>query len=421
MKARRVLFLGLFGSGNQGNDASLAAGLAFVRRIDPALPIACICPAPGKIAERFGVTGVRFGAGSPRTFIGRWLNRLLFDAPRRIVGFARAFFVIRRDDVLMMPGTGVLDDFGTGPLGVPLALFAWCLAARLKGARVAFVSVGAGPARHPVSRRLLLWAARLAHHRSFRDVGSRNFAGRGGVDVSHDAIFPDIAFALPRPAARARKRVGTVIGLGVMGYYGWGVADAGAREKHDAYLAKLADFAGRLLDRGWAVRLFKGDDGDEDSIAELTARVLEARPRGAACDLHYVDAPDLPRLMARMTEVDLVVASRFHNLVAALMAGRPAVSIGYAAKNCTLLAEFGLSDFCQDIDAIDVGRLVEMVDALLAETGARRPLIEARAAAFAEALRRQEIILADALGIAPSGRPSNVVALEPRQAREGRT
>lgn len=421
MKTRRVLFLGLFGSGNQGNDASLAAALAAVRRIDPTLPVACICPAPEKIAERFGVTGVRFGAGPPRNFLGRGLNRILFDAPRRLAGFARAFFVIRGGDVLIMPGTGILDDFGTGPLGVPLALFAWCVAARLKGAHIAFVSVGAGPARHPVSRRLLLWSARLAHHRSFRDVDSRNFCGRGGVDVSHDAIFPDIAFALPRPASRSRNGRGIVIGLGVMGYYGWGVADAGARATHEAYLGRLADFAGRMLDRGWGVRLFKGDDGDEDSIAELTARVLKSRPRGAETDLRYEGAPDLPGLMERMTEVDLVVASRFHNLVAALMAGRPAISLGYAAKNRALLAEFGLSGFAQDIDAIEVERLVEMVDKLVAERGARRPLIAARAATLAEALRRQELLLADALDLAPSGRAPNVVALEPRQAREGRT
>lgn len=412
-RAGRIVFLGLFGSGNQGNDASLAAAVAAVRRADPAIPIACICPAPEWIAKRFGVEGVRFGAGSPRTAIGRGLNRALLDAPRRVVGLARALLSIRRDDVLFMPGTGILDDFGTGPLGVPLALFAWCLAAWLKGAKIAFVSVGAGPARHPVSRRLLLGAARLADYRSFRDADSRDFAASGGIDVSRDPIFPDIAFALPRPSHPAKRDERITIGLGVMGYYGWGVADEGARERHATYVARLADFAQRMLARGWRLRLYKGDDVDEASVGEVIAAVLRDRPEATEDDLRFERVEDLDALIERMGAVDLVVASRFHNLIGALMAGRPVVSLGYAAKNRSLLSDVDLGAFCQDIDDIDVDLLVRQVDALLADASARSAVINARVAAHGDALRRQERLIAGSLGYGGA----RVEAAEPAIAR----
>ena len=52
---------------------------------------------------------------------------------------------IRRFDVVIVPGTGILDDFGERPYGMPWDILRWCIGARLLGAKIAFVSIGAGP------------------------------------------------------------------------------------------------------------------------------------------------------------------------------------------------------------------------------------------------------------------------------------
>src|SRR3954468_13916352 len=162
---RRVVLFGLFGSGNSGNDASLEAMLAFLRRW-PDIDITCACYAPDVIAAKHGIHCVSVGtpmAGNPLLGV---IDRMLFGLPRRLTGLGRAILTARRTDVLIFPGTGVLDDFGTGPFGMPLAIFGWCLGARLGGAQIAFVSIGAGPIHHPLSRRLMAGAAAMAQYRS---------------------------------------------------------------------------------------------------------------------------------------------------------------------------------------------------------------------------------------------------------------
>jgi polysaccharide pyruvyl transferase WcaK-like protein len=54
-----------------------------------------------------------------------------------------------------------------------------------------------------------------------------------------------------------------------------------------------------------------------------------------------------------------VVATRYHNVVCALMLSKPTISIGYGQKNAVLMAGTGLADYCQSVGSLDVGRLIE--------------------------------------------------------------
>ncbi|MER9016512.1 hypothetical protein [Mesorhizobium sp. M0768] len=42
---------------------------------------------------------------------------------------------------MVVPATGMLDDFGDRPMGMPFDVFSWCLAACLVGTRIVLVSV----------------------------------------------------------------------------------------------------------------------------------------------------------------------------------------------------------------------------------------------------------------------------------------
>jgi polysaccharide pyruvyl transferase WcaK-like protein len=57
-------------------------------------------------------------------------------------------------------------------------------------------------------------------------------------------------------------------------------------------------------------------------------------------------------------------ATRFHNVVAALIAGKPVVSLSNAAKNDLLLGRMGLDRFCQHIEGFDVELLTEQFSRL---------------------------------------------------------
>ena len=97
--------------------------------------------------------------------------------------------------------------------------------------------------------------------------------------------------------------------------------------------------------------------------------------------------------MAQIAETDLVVATRYHNVVCALKLGRPTMSIGYADKNDVLLDEMGLGNFCQHIEHLDVDLLIQQFRRLAAGRKVYEVGIRKTNYAFAESLRNQNAVL----------------------------
>src|SRR5512145_2222845 len=132
-KPKRIGLLGLFGVGNLGNDGSAEAVLLLLRRALPDAELVCICPPLSKIRHTLAIPTLPLN--SPRS-LGGWLarlDRLLWGAPRGVAAALRAVRDLRGFDAVIVPGTGALDDFATGPRGWPVGLFVWCVAARLRG------------------------------------------------------------------------------------------------------------------------------------------------------------------------------------------------------------------------------------------------------------------------------------------------
>lgn len=392
----RIALFGLFGCGNLGNDGSLEAMIAQLRRQMPEAELTCICHDPEFVRATFGIETIPINwSHRLATVQSRPLRRML-KASGRLVDLGYSFARMRGFDAMVIPGTGILDDFGERPWGMPLDIFRWCLAARLSGTRLAMVSIGAGPIGRPFSRRLMKAAARLAHYRSYRDAISRNFMHGIGLDVGADPIYPDIAFRLaapaesPRPAAKTGK---LQIGIGAMSYYGWYGFEEKGRAIHAAYMGRLADFALRMLDRGHDLRLVTGEESDNSAVHEVAERLRAARPDLDPARVVAEPAHSLHDVMRQIGETDVMVATRFHNVVCALKMGRPCISLGYARKNDVLMAEMGLGDFCQHVERFDVDTLVGQFDRLMDEREEHARRIRATVAGFEERLGQQETML----------------------------
>ena len=393
--AIRVGLLGFFGIGNLGNDASLEAMLLTLRDLRPGAEITCICPNPSFIGDEYGIATVDFFAN--RSF-GRSFtvfDKLLLGVPRRISTALHSRRIVRQLDVLLVPGTGALDDYGTGPRGWPVGLFTWCLAARLRKVKVAFISIGAGPIEHPVSRWLMKSAARLAEYRSFRDSASREYMQDLGLDTSSDEVYPDLVFRLPDPIldSSPSELDSLTIGVGIMTYYGWRGDPHDGAAVYESYVSKLSRFVVWLLDGGYRVRLLVGKTDDQQAIDNLVTAVSLERP-DQTDRLVTEPATSLLELMKQISETHAVVASRFHNIVCALKLCKPSVSIGYAEKNRLLMAEMGIGEFCQRIEGLDFEMLVEQFTELMAD--ARRHEDEMRHvnAMYAQRIAQQERVLA---------------------------
>ncbi|WP_431781971.1 polysaccharide pyruvyl transferase family protein [Streptomyces chumphonensis] len=367
----RVGVFGLLGSGNLGNDGSLEAVLGYLRDRHPEAVVDALCGGPETVTARYGIPATRLHwyRGEYRT--ASRATAIAAKGLGKLVDAVRTAAWVRRHDVVIVPGMGVLEaTLPLRPWGFPYALFLLCASGRLFGTRVALVSVGAGAIGSPATRALVRWSARLAAYRSFRDPQSRHALRAMGVDTARDEVYPDLAFALPAPPPSApRTRPGTVC-LGVMDFHGSDDERDRAEEIHRRYVAGTIRFTRALVEEGRPVRLLTGDGADA-AVVEAILGAVDSPLVTAA------EAGSLADLMRETAAADVVVATRYHNLVCALKTGTPTLALSYAAKSDALMARMGLDAYCHPARAVDADRLLTQFRELeAASAGLRRTLAE---------------------------------------------
>lgn len=392
----RVGFFGVLGSGNLGNDASLDVVVTHLRRHHPEVGLGFFAMGPEVLARRYDAPAVHLQWYEANAARFSSLPPLLLKATGRLIDPLRTLRWIRGYDVVVVPGAGVLETTTPmRPWAMPWSLLALGAAARLTGTTVALVAVGADVVGGRPTRWILGRSARLAHYRSYRDELSRATVGGLGVDVRDDAVFADLAFAL-EPAPVVRPVVTPVaasgaasgdhtIGVGVMNFRGQDADRGRGEELHEGYVDAVRRLVTILAEEGWCVRLLAGDGEDE----AVQRRVLDALPDRLRARVRQEGAGTLQDLMRIMAGLDLVVATRFHNVQAALRSSVPTVSLSYARKQDVLMETMGLGGFCEPAASIDVDRVLERVHTLDADRAAVVARLRERNDAQAELVRRQ--------------------------------
>ena len=392
----RIAIFGLLGSGNLGNHGSLDAMLRFLRTSHPEAEISCVCSGPEELERQYGIPSTAFtwyqahGPGRSRLTT---ILRKMFGKVADLVRMPRLF---RRFDIVIVPGMGVLETtLELQPWGWPYALFLMSLSARLTGAKSAFVNVGANVARERSLRWLFTGAARLASYRSYRDDYSRDAMRQMGLDTSRDEVYPDLAFALPAPTPVSSGRPQRTVGLGVMAYHGTNADRARADEIYAAYTAKIVEFARWLVDAGYRIRLVIGDPSDQSVVEAVFDDLRRTRPDLVEERLIAEQAESLGELMEQLAGVDIVVASRYHNVLSALKLSKPTISISYGVKSDILMEGMRLAEFRQPIRDLDVDRLMDQLHALEARAGGLESAMREKNAEYGEQLERQFAVLSD--------------------------
>ncbi|MFG3041955.1 polysaccharide pyruvyl transferase family protein [Streptomyces sp. NPDC048330] len=387
----RVGVFGLLGSGNLGNDGSLEAVLGYLRDDHPDALVDALCGGPEVVTARYGIPATRLHwyRGEYRTasragaVAGKGLGKL--------VDVVRTAAWVRRHDVVIVPGMGVLEaTLPLRPWGFPYSLFLLCATGRLLGTRVALVGVGAGAINDRPTRALVRWSARLAAHRSYRDALSRDAMRAMGVDTARDEVHPDLAFALPTPPSHTPSGPPGRVCVGVMAFRGGNDDRARAEEIHRRYLDGTTRFVRALVEDGRPVRLLTGDACDEPVVAAIL-RAVDSPLVTAA------ETASLADLMREAAAADAVVATRYHNLVCALKAGTPTLALSYAAKSDALMAGMGLDAYCHPAREVDADRLLDQFRALEKNAPELRRTLAERNAAAARRLAHQFTALTAAL------------------------
>ncbi|MFB7939431.1 hypothetical protein ACFC39_20340, partial [Streptomyces sp. NPDC056049] len=163
MSPVRVGVFGLLGSGNLGNDGSLEAVLGYLRATRPEAVVDALCGGPETVTARYGIPATRLHwyRGEYRT--ASRAGAVAGKALGKVVDAVRTALWVRRHDVVIVPGMGVLEaTLPLRPWGFPYALFLLCASGRLLGTRVALVGVGADAIADRPTRALVRRSARLA-------------------------------------------------------------------------------------------------------------------------------------------------------------------------------------------------------------------------------------------------------------------
>jgi len=414
----RVGILGHVGNENLGDEAIIAAVIQNIRRRWPNAEIRGFTLAPSDTKERHGVLSfpIRRGArtkhlaesrdrestapGPPTDIsllqrmkellkgipilssIARSTLRALETVPE--IGREVSFLLDCRQctkglDLLIFAGSHQLNHFVGGPWSFPYTVLKWALLARMAGAKVVFLSLGAGPIDTWLGRRFIRNALKLSSYRSYRDETSKQV-----VDTLHvfetNKVVPDLAFSLDSPIvskAAAGSRV-PIVGINPMPLYSdyWHITD---KRKYEAYVGKLAVFADWLVDRGCEVRFIPTQlKVDPAVIGDVRRRMTQhGRPEH---DKLIVEPTIqcLDDLLSALSELDIMVATRYHGILLSLALHKPVLAVAYHAKSRDLMNWLGQGDYVINGDTFSVDEL----------TG-KFPFLEKESGSIASSLRRQ--------------------------------
>jgi polysaccharide pyruvyl transferase WcaK-like protein len=368
----KIVLFGPFGTANTGNASTLITVVSRLRYLYPGVELCCVGNHFESDRDALGIIAVPISSRRARLWdrdlgVVERAKSAVVAVLQDLREYKTAFEALKGAEMLIVPGTGLLNDvWGLSSWG-PYSLFKWSLAARLRGCRLIFLSVGAGPIYTRRGRLLIASALRMAHYRSYRDHASLEVVRRIGVRDDRRRVYPDLAFDLP---AELRRSLGNgsggrrVAGLGLMVYAGRYSSADPSETTYERYLESLVSLTDWLLAHDYDVRLLLGDeepqaieDFREEFRRQSTEPFLESR-------ISTAPARSVQDIVSQIAATDVVVATRFHNLLLALVLERPVISISFHHKCASLMSEMGLADYCFDIHSIDAGSLIKSFEGL---------------------------------------------------------
>ena len=396
-KRKRICFFGHFGSPNFGNEITLQTVLYHVRWLLPEAEVACICTGPEALAATQNIETVPISRtfvkpGKLRTRLARLLRKVFIGLPSEPWRWLDAFKTLKGADALIIPGTGLVTDaYGLMAWG-PYNLFKWSWIARMCRCKVLFVSVGAGPVYSALGRYFVKSALSLADFRSYRDNASLDYLKRIGFPTNSDLVYPDLVFSLreamlPHDGNRKGKR--SIVGLGLMPYAGKYSIAKPSDSTYQEYLESLVTFVRWLLANDYDIRLLIGEVSDRSASEEFKS--LLRASLGEYDEERIIDeaALSVEQLLPQIAATDIVVATRFHNIVLALVLNKPVISISFHHKCTSLMEGMGLSDYCQDINHMNADRLIEQFQDVERNAEKLKPVIRQKVEESRKALDEQ--------------------------------
>ena len=367
---KRVLIAGYYGFGNTGDEAILAAMLADLRALEPAL-LATVAAEDTRATSAHGVATVHW---------------------RDVPGIAAA---VQEADLVILGGGGLFQDslaFDPGAILTPrhhgISYYAgYPLLAAALGKPCAMYAVGVGPLTTAAGRSGTRAAFERADLVTVRDAASKATLVALGIDADRIHVTADPAFRLPRASdaraeeilraagldTRARPRVGVALRH-------WEIGVDPASWEEQVALALDA-----FLERHDGAAVFVPFQALRDDLVNdvAVAQRVRARLRHATRTVVLDGSPSPAEKAAVLASCDLVLGMRLHSIVFAVSAGVAAVALAYDPKVRAAMAEAGAPERVIDLAGVTAAPLL----ALLSDTCTQRAEVGQRLGSSAGRLR----------------------------------
>lgn len=294
----------------------------------------------------------------------RWVIRGLMESKL----LKNAYKNTKNIDLFIISGGGQLDDYWGGPFSHPYALYKFVTFARLNKAKVIFISVGAGPIDHRVSKFFIKRALAQASYRSYRDIPSSQLIDSIGFH-RNDPIYPDLAFSLPVSQYKdSNSSIGgrLKVGIGPMCWFDPRIWPEKSTTVYLQYLEKLAQFTIWLLNRQYMVSFIPGEVGNDNAAIDDLLSILVKKGYPFPCEqIIQRSIKTVDELMSELVTVDVFVGTRLHTLLLAALVNKPMLAISYHQKIDSLMMDTGEAQYCIQIDTFDVQTAIERFEDLL--------------------------------------------------------
>lgn len=391
--ALKVGLLGEFGTGNTGNDATAAVTVARLRSALPDIDLRLITTVEDTrpVAQAFGVDVVTLFRNRA-TWTRRGLARRVMRPWHAARDMVRTWAVARGVDVIVVGGGGVFEaEAVSGPSGwIAMAgLLALTVASSVGHHRIAFVGIGGTYLPTRAERGMLALSMRRADYRSFRDEGSLHAVEQMGGAGPSDHVTADLVFAVdlpvvPHPAQLAEEpasanpdaatervvvdpsapRSGRRIAMGVMGF-AWIARDDQGISAADPYVQALAGATALLVEQGDEVVVFCGDTADRPVIDQVVnvarARLVHDNHGDLTAAVTSQLSVAFDDHLSEVNRADVVICSRFHNVVAAMLLERSTVAVADRIKVRDIMEHAGLGDYVLEARGLTSVELVRCI------------------------------------------------------------
>lgn len=302
--------------------------------------------------------------------------------------------IVRNLDLMVMSGSGQLNEEWGGPWRYPFGLFRWCFLARLSGCKIAFLSVGAGVIESFWAKFFCSSALRLAQYRSVRDVRSKKLVESWRVGTVH--LVPDMAFSMKfkidEPPANANGSF--MVGINPISFCDprtWVISD---QNKYNLYIEKISKFCDWLLSEGHSLVFIPNelvmDNRAIDDILKKLDPMLAKSPKVIRPEIK-----NYPDVFLSYAKCSYVISSRFHGLLFSFMSRRPVIALAHHYKYFELADEMGQKKYCLDIANFNLDELKLLFKDLVVNEKSIKDAIKLNSENYSRIVENQYIKMRD--------------------------